>query len=227
MLITAAGDARLNQDLALALLQRLDLPPQALEALNKNSGLGKNRKVRLAVVCHPRAPRHVSVPAIRHLYSFELMNVALMPQVAADVKRAAEEVLIGRLSTIGSGERVTLARRGSGRVAGALLLDKEQRVMEAALGNPQMTEALIVKALKASAGTALLAARVSQHQKWLHRNEVKMALLANEFTPRARVVQIAGELPRNAIREVLLNARLRPHVKEYLKAALERKPARG
>jgi len=36
-----------------------------------------------------------------------------------------------------------------GRVAASLLLDKEERIMLAALSNPQMTEMWIVKALKA------------------------------------------------------------------------------
>ena len=109
----------------------------------------RQRKVRLAMVMHPRTPRHVSVPTIRHIYTFELMQVALLPAVSPDVKRAAEEVLISRLASISSGERFTLAKRSSGRVAAALLLDKEERIMQAALANPQMTEIFIVRALKA------------------------------------------------------------------------------
>src|SRR5947209_5619639 len=104
-LIAAAGDPRLTEDLALGLLARRDLPAQALDALSKNSALAKYRKVRLAVVGHPRTPRHISIPVIRHLYTFELMQVALLPAVAPDIKRVAEEVLIGRLDTISAGER--------------------------------------------------------------------------------------------------------------------------
>ena len=85
------------------------------------------------------------MPTIRHLYTFELMQVALLPSVLPDVKRAAEEVLISKLASISSGERETLARRSSGRVAAALLLDKEERIMQAALANPQMTEVSIVR----------------------------------------------------------------------------------
>src|SRR5262249_59899030 len=152
-----AADARLGEDLALALLKRRDLPREALEALAKNGQVAKQRKVRLGLVTHPRTPRHVSVPTIRHIYTFELMKVALLPSVPPDVKHAAEEVLIGRLGSIASGERLTLAKQGSGRVAAALLVDKEERILQAALSNPQMTELWIVKALKAEAGTELLA----------------------------------------------------------------------
>src|SRR5262249_38030545 len=140
VLVAVAGDARLSEDLALALLERRDLPRQALEQMYKHKSLARLRKVQLALVMHPRTPRHVSIPVIRHLYAFELMQVALLPSVLADVKRAAEEALIGRLATVSSGERFTLAKQSSGRVAATLLLDKEARVMRAALDNGQMTE---------------------------------------------------------------------------------------
>ena len=223
-IITAvAGDARLTEDLALALLERRDLPREALEQLHRNSAVAKLRKVRLAVVMHPRTPRHVSIPNIRHLYLFELMQVALTPAVAADLKRAAEETLLGQLSTISSGERLTLAKRGSGRVAAALLLDKEEHIMQATLLNPQMTELWIVKALKAGAGTELLAPAVSRNAKWLHRLEIKAALLGNRHTPFAFAVQIANELPVRAIKDVLRNSQLPANVKRYLQGILDKR----
>lgn len=221
LLNAAASDPRLTEDLALALLQRRDLPREALEQLHKHKSVSGLRKVRLAMVTHPHAPRHVSVPAIRHLYVFELMQVALLPSVPADVKRAAEDLLLTRLAGVSSGERFTLAKRSSGRVAAALLLDKEERVLNAALNNPQMIEAWIVKALKAGVGTELLAPAVSRHAKWPHRIDVKIALLANNHTPFARVVQFAAELPLRSLRDLLRQGKLATNVKEYVKKVLE------
>src|SRR5262249_26102476 len=166
ILVAVAADGRLTEDLALAMLERRDLPRQVLEQIHKHKSLARQRKVQLALVMHPRTPRHISVPIIRHLYPFELMKVALQATVAPDVKRAAEEVLIAKLTTVSSGERFTLAKQGSGRVAATLLIDKEARIMRAALDNPQMTEIWIVKALKAETGTDMLAPAVARHTKW-------------------------------------------------------------
>lgn len=223
ILIAVASDARLTEDLALAMLERRDLPPPALEQVMRNSAVAKLRKVRLAVVTHPRTPRHVSVPNIRHLYVFELMQIALMPALAADLKRAAEEALLGRLATISSGERFTLAKRASGRVAAALLLDKEERILQAALLNPQMTEMWIVKALRTGTGTELLAPAVCKHAKWVHRLEIKAALLGNRHTPFSCAVQIAGELPVRALRDLLRSVQLQPEVKRYLQGMVEKR----
>jgi hypothetical protein len=223
ILTAVAADARLTEDLALALLNHRDLPREALEALSKNGHLARLRKVRMAIVIHPRTPRHVSVPTIRHLYTFDLMQVALLPSVPPDVKRAAEEVLISKLASISSGERVTLARRSSGRVAGALLLDKEERIIQAALANPQMTELSIVKALKAGHSTELLAPAVSRHQKWSYRNDVKAALLGNKDTPSGRLIHLAAELPINLIKDVLRNGKLSAQAKNSLLTVLEKR----
>ena len=223
ILTAVAADARLTEDLALALLNRNDLPREALEALSKNGPLARLRKVRMALVVHQRTPRHVSVPTIRHLHTFDLMQVALLPSVPPDVKRAAEEVLISKLASISTGERLTLARRSSGRVAGALLLDKDERIMQAALANPQMTEVSIVKALKAGHGTELLAPAVARHQKWSYRNDVKAALLGNKDTPSGRLIHLAAELPINLIRDVLRSGRLSAQAKNSLLAVLEKR----
>jgi hypothetical protein len=223
ILIAAASDPRLTEDLALALLKHRDLPREALEALTKSRQLSQLRKVRMAVVIHPRTPRHVSVPIIRHLYSFELMQVALLAGVSPEVKRAGEDVLISKLANISSGERFTLAKQSSGRVAAALLLDKEERIMLAALNNPQMTELLVVKALRVETGTERLAPTVSRHQKWSFRNDVKAALLGNKNTPAARMIQLAAELPVSLIKDVLRNGRLSPQAKNSLLAVLEKR----
>jgi len=226
ILIGVAADRRLTEDLALALLNRPDLPREALEELLKNASVAKQRKVRLAVVMHARAPRHVSVPAIRQLYTFELMQVALFPTVAADIKRVAEETLISRMGTVSSGERLTLAKRSSGRIAAALLHDPESRIMHAALANPRMTESLIAHALRSRSDTEHLAPAICRHEKWSTRQEIKMALLANENTPLARVLQIAGELPVKALKETLANSRLSANVKSYLHTAIAERGAR-
>ena len=67
--------------------------------------------------------------------------------LAADVKLAVEDVLVSRLTTLSAGERLTLAKRSSGRVAAALLQDTDKRVIPAALNNPYLTETLVAKAL--------------------------------------------------------------------------------
>jgi hypothetical protein len=226
VLVTVAADFRLTEDLALAMLNRRDLPREALEELNKNGAVIKHRKVRLAIVMHPRTPRHISIPAIRHLYPLELVRVAQFPAVPADLKRVAEETVVGRLKNISPGERYGLAKQSPGRVAAALLFDAEDRIMRAALANPHITEALLVKALRSEEATETLVAAVCQDLKWSRRNDVKTALLANEKTSFAKVVQFARELPVRALKDILYGARLSNTVRSYLLSVVRQRTER-
>ncbi len=218
-----AASSRLTEDLALALLARRDLPHQAIVDLSKNGAVMKHRKVIVALVSHPRAPRHVSLPIARHLYTFELMQLALTPALAADLKMNIEEALIARMESISSGERLTLARRGSTRVAATLLTDPDERVMLAALDNPYMTEAWIVKALMRDDAPVPLVHAVCRHAKWSLRRDIQVGLLRNDNTPMARAIALAEKLPSQVLRDILHHSRLQANVKTYLLALLDRR----
>ncbi|MGA9814227.1 MAG: hypothetical protein WBQ64_15680 [Terriglobales bacterium] len=214
--IATASDPALTEDLALSLLKQSDLPTQALDRLSRNRGIMKSRKVKLALVEHPRTPRHISVPMVRHLFTFDLMQVALTPVVPADIKMAAEESLINRLERLSQGERLTLAHRASGRVAAALLLDPEPRVIHAALENSRLTESAVIKALMRRDAPAAFVSAVCHHAKWSPRREIRIALLRNEKTPLARAVEFARSLPPALVREILQGSRLPTAMKSSL-----------
>lgn len=217
----AAADAALSEELALALLERRDLPGEALEALSKNAPAVKSRRVLVGMVGHIKTPRHASLPAIRHLYTFELMQLALSPTVLADIKKAAEETLLSRLEKITLGERITLARRASGRVAAALLLDAEPRVIEAAVTNPFLTEVLVVRALMSEKATAALVELVANDGKWSLRREVRIALLRHPLTPAEPATQFARELPSGVLHELQQDSRLPEAARERVQQELQ------
>lgn len=215
-LLRAAADPALGADLALALLKRADLPVEVVEELGKNRALLKLRQVKVALASHPQAPRHFSVPLIRQLYTFDLMKVALSPVVPADVKRIADETLIGRLKTVTLGERVALARQGTGRIAGALLLDLEARIMRTGLENARLSEAAVVQAVLKPEGSAALIEAVAHHAKWSYRRDVQAALLRSEHLSLARALAFAPAFSPPKLREILQSSRLPEAIKKQL-----------
>jgi len=214
--LRAASDPTLTSDQALALLARPDLPSDVIEQLAKNRSVVTKRKVKIALACHAHTPRHVSVPLIRQFYTFDLMKVALSPVVPGDVKVSADGILIARLKTINLGERLTLARRASGRIAGALLLDANERIMHAALENARLTEALVVRATLKPAASAALVQMVSQHAKWSLRRDVQASLLRTEYLSLARALGFAQEISPGRLREILRSSRLPERIKSQL-----------
>jgi hypothetical protein len=203
-----AADPGLREDAALSLLKRSDLPGEVLEQIAKHGALAKSRKVRLALVTHPMTPRPVSLPIVRHLYTFDLMRVALTPVVPADVKVAADEALLGRMEKIALGEKLSLAKRASGRVAGVLLNDPDLRVIDAALENPHLTETAVVKSLTRREATENLVREVCRHPKWSLRQDIRIALLQNGKTPLSKALEFARSMRLEQAREILESSQL-------------------
>jgi len=221
--VTPAEDSSqpaLSEDLALAQLNNRDLSAEQIEEVSRNRNLLKSRKVRFALAAHPHTPRQLALRLIRELYTFDLMQLSLTPAVAADLKRLADELLVSRLASITLGERLSLARRSSGLVAAALLLDKESGVWQAALQNPRLTEAAVVKALHALGSSPAFVEAVCHDPKWSVRHEIRIALLRNPHTPLARALEFARRLAPPLLRDVLHTSRLPEKTKVYLRTAV-------
>jgi hypothetical protein len=217
----ATPASALTEDLALAQLKDGDLSPDTIEQISRDTTAMKSRKVRLALAAHQYTPRRIALRLIRELYTFELMQIALTPTVAADLKRLAEELLLSRLNGITLGERISLARRSSTAIAGALLLDKEQQVWQPAMENPRLTEAAVVKALQRITATPKFVEAVSHHPKWSLRNEVQIALLRTAHTPMAKAIEFARRIPPKQLCDILHTSRLPETIKSYLRKEKE------
>lgn len=203
----AAEASELTEDLALAQLQHADISAAEIGKLAK-SAANKKRKVTLAIVKHSRSPRHVSIPLLRRMFTFDLMQVTLTPAVAADIKRAAEEQILARAESLSLGEKISLAKRGSGRVAATLLREAERRVIAPALDNTRLTEALVVQALMKPRAPAILFELVSVHRNWATRREVQIALLRSEKTPLERAQEFAKNFSAEFLREIVPEGRV-------------------
>ncbi|HTS07175.1 MAG TPA: hypothetical protein VMP68_16460 [Candidatus Eisenbacteria bacterium] len=211
----------LSEDLALARLKDSEVTKESIEEIAHDSAAMKSRKVRLALATHARTPRRIALRVIRELYTFELMQFALLPVAPADLKRIADELLIGRLASITLGERIALARRCSGVVAGGLLLDKESRVWQTALENPRLTEIGVIRALAKTRGSRAFVEAVCYHAKWSVRIEVRYALLRSAYTPLTKAIEFARRIPPPQLRDILHVSKLPESVKRVLRKEIQ------
>ena len=102
----------------------------------------------------------------------------------------AEEVILTRVPHLPVGEKLTLARRGPSRVAGAILAEGHAQAIKLALANAFLTEAQVLKVLAKPGVPERVVAAIAQHSKWSCQYNVRVALVRNAHTPAACVLAI-------------------------------------
>jgi len=199
------------------LLERLDLPAAVLAVIAGEGKWTSSEAVRLRLAQHPRTPKRFALAAVRQLFLFDLVRLSLLPSAPPDIRRVAEEVILTRIPHIAIGEKLTLARRGPSRVAGALLAEGHPQAVKLALANPFLTESQVLKVLALRDVAERAVAAVAHHPKWSTQYNVRMALVRNPHTPATSVLTILPHVTLLDLKEISKLDDLAPHLRKYLR----------
>lgn len=209
-----------EEDLGI-LLRRKNLPPEIIRQIAETDKLARNYPIKLAIVLNPHTPRLISMALLKYLYLFDLVTVGLQPAVPTEIKKLAEEAIISRLKQVPLGQKMTLARRASGRVAGALLAEGNQEVIPLALNNPFLTEAHILKVLALDELEPRVVEGLTRHEKWSLRYSIRLALVRHPLTPLARSLAFLPDLAQADLRDIAADRRLPDSLRQYIQQYLK------
>jgi hypothetical protein len=154
---------------------------------------------------------------VRQLHLFDLVNVSLLPSPPAELRRIAEELILARIGQLPLGQKMTLARRGSARVAAALLLNGVEQVVPLALENPRLTESQVLKVLARDDVPPHVVDALARHRKWSILYNVRMALVRQPLTPLGRVLSFLPDLTLRDLDELCAAKSLSPAMRDYLR----------
>jgi hypothetical protein len=205
------------------LLERLDLPAEILSAVAETGKWTSSEGIRLRLARHPRTPRRIALSLVRQLFLFDLVKLSLLPSTPAEIRRVAEELIVTRVPHLPVGEKLTLARRGPARVAGALLAEGHAQAIKLALGNGFLTESQVLKVLAKPGVPERSVAAIAQHPKWSSQYNVRMALVRNAHTPAPSVLAFLPNLTMRDLKEIATLEGLAPHLKKYIQQELTRR----
>jgi hypothetical protein len=218
VLLALARNPNLEERDLLRLLERKDLPGEVVREIAEHRQAGKSYAVKLALARHPKTPRLISLPQLKFLHLFDLVRVSQSPAVPADVKMSAEDAVLKRLDSIPLGERITLARRASGRVAAGLLFTNHREVIRAVLDNPYLSEAHLIRVIAHRNITLEVVEAVALDPKWSNRYDLRLTLVRHPLTPLPAVLAFLPNLAVNDLREICLDRRMPDPVRKYVLA---------
>lgn len=227
VLLALLDNPALDETQLCLLLDRKDIPAEVLEEVTHRKPLLKNYRVKRALAFHPRTPRLAGLRFIRELYLMDLMQLTLLTGTSAELKRIAEEQLVARLPQLPLGQKITLARRGTGRVAGALLADGHTQVLSVVLDNPSLTEAQVLKALSRGRLPVGVVKAVAQHGKWSHVYNVRLALVRHPSSTLSTILAYLPEITVSDLRELAAPGIVSESLRKYLLAEIQQRMRRG
>src|SRR5438309_3289639 len=223
VLLSLLDNPALDDTQLCLLLNRKDLPTEILEEVARRKPLLKSYRVKRALAFHPRTPRLVNLRVLRELYLMDVVQLTLLPGTSTEVKRIAEEQLVGRIPQLPLGQKITLARRGTARVAGALLADGHAQVLSIALDNPGLTEAQVLKALSRENLPLGVVKAIAQHRKWSHTYNVRLALVRHRGSTLSTILAYLPELTVSDLRELAAPGIVSENLRKYLQAEIQRR----
>ncbi len=223
VLLALLENPNLEEPHLILLLERLDLPASVLAAVAGEGKWTSSEGVRLRLARHPHTPRRFGLAAVRQLSLFDLVRLSLLPSAPPDIRRVAEEVILTRVPHLPVGEKLTLARRGPSRVAGAILAEGHPQAVKLALANVFLTESQILKVLAKSDVPERVVAAIAQHPKWSVQYNVRTALMRNAHTPAPCVLAFLPNLTLRDLKDISGLEGLAPHLKKYIQKELARR----
>jgi hypothetical protein len=121
------------------------------------------------------------------------------------------------------GQKITLARRGPSRVAGALVADGHAQVLPVALENPYLTEAQVLKALARDKVPVFVVQALANHRKWSQSYNVRLAIVRNASTPISVVLTFLPQVSVNDLRVLAEPGVVSESLRKYLLAEVHRR----
>lgn len=223
VLLALLDNPALDEAQLCLLLDRKDLPAEVLAEVAGRKNLLKNYRVKRALAFHPHTARLVSVRLIKDLYLMDLAQLALSIGALPELKRMAEGQLLVRLAQLPLGQKITLARRGPGRVAGALLAEGHPQILSVVLDNAYLTEAQVLKALAREKLSPAVGHAIAQHRRWSCVYNVRLALIRTPGTTLATILAYLPELNASDLRDLSAPGIVPESLRKYLEAELARR----
>ena len=186
------GNPRLGEQHLSILLGRRDLSREVVAVIAQNQQWMKSYPLKVAVLRHPKTPRHLALRLLKFIYAFDLMEIGAAPGVAPDLKRLIEDTLLSQREGMATGQRLSLARRGS------------------------LTEQSVAAALLVDKSAAELPVAVMEHSRWSRRRGVRLTLLRNRHLSLARFAAILPEVSMGELKDLTEDPRVVPNIRSYV-----------
>ncbi len=218
----ALSNPNIYEDHIIILLKNKSLSPILMEKIGKEQRWAKFYNIKLGIVNHPHAPKHLSMHLLKFLFWKDLMKVAENYKLSAPLRRFAEELISAQIDDMAEGEKITLARMANRSIIRSLRENKNPRVIGALLKNFKTTEediSLIVRNEKISPEILSV---VACDDKWGNQFQVKIAIIKNKKSPIHYCLKSLQGLMKKDLKKIKEDSKIRKIIRIGAERELEK-----
>ncbi|MGH9534978.1 MAG: hypothetical protein ACRD2E_08975, partial [Terriglobales bacterium] len=164
---------------------------------------------------------------VRELQGADLARLAVSASGAPASRHLAENLVLERLAQLPLPQKMLLARQGSGRISGALLLEGNADVVPAVLDNKLLTEGQVLRALARAGLPVRVPTAIAEHGRWSQVYAIRLALLRNGQAPLARLLAFLPALATPDIRALSNSGSVPRALREHIRRELADRLRRG
>jgi hypothetical protein len=202
------------------LLLRKELSMSFIEQVATRELWLRNYAVRRSLAFHPHLPHTLGLRLVRELFVADLVQLTMAASAAPALKQFAEELVLARLPQLPPAQKMILARRGSARLAGALLADGQPEAVPIVLESPFLNEGQVLRVLSRVNAPSRVVAAIAASKRWTQHYSVRLALVRNPQTPLATVLSFLPSISTVDLRILAesssIPSNVRPHVRREL-----------
>jgi len=218
-LLQFISDPQFDEQAAITLLARRDLPADIIEKLARRPEFPESYAVLRALAFHVNVPRVTAKKVCRKLHLMDTVKLSVAPALSPDIQRIAEDELLFRLPRLALGQMIAVARQASARVLAALILEGNAKTVGPALDNPRFSEAQVLKILSSERLPAPVVPTIARHTRWPKLPNVRTALLRHPQTPYEIALRLLRQASLNELRTLLRSTSLTAEFRRQVERA--------
>jgi hypothetical protein len=227
ILLGLLENPRLNEGHLCLLLARMDLSTVLLNEIARHDEWRQSYRVRRSLAFHPHVSQTLGLQLVRELFVTDLAQLVFAPSGAPVLRRLAEELVLIKLAQLPSSQKIILARRGSPRIAGALLADGSPETLPVVLESPLLNEGQVLRVLARIAVPDRVVKAIALHARWSNIYSIRLALLRTSKTPLARVLAFLPGISTSDLQALIQSSAVPSMFLPHVRRALANRPQGG
>lgn len=192
----------LTEDIVRIIANRRNIGSEILESIFYDKRWNSSYRIILALSRNPKTPQKVSLSLVGSLRVFDLADLTRNQQIPVNVRMKAESHILEKILSMPIGIKKSLARRASNTIVMRLIEDGMEEVVHICLDSSLLTEGDICKVISMKKVASHVIRQIAVHRKWSLRYHVQWALILNNHTPLANVVEFLKKLKTTDLKEL-------------------------